>query len=689
MQCIIKNSLKAVVLAGAFVTTVYAACPAVTVKDNRGFKGDAAHNIFGLQEFQNKARCTLTFRENPNIKALNARIKGNKALSPVADRLPAEPMVVAPYDSIGTYGGTLTGISNATESGTSENIAYRHVNLVRLADDFNTVVPYVAKAVSVSADSTEFTFTLRKGHKWSDGMPFTAYDVEFWFNDLVSNKNIMKKMKNTWKSGDTPMVVKAIDEVTVVFKMASPRPLFLQELAVTAYQAFQPKHFFAQFHPDYNPRANQIAQQAGFKDGYEVINFYYGASDWKDVPSPYLKDPTLAKVNALPGKRAVVPTLESHLVVEDSKDGRRVVANPYFFVVDTQGNQLPYIDEIKEIYIKDNEVTVLKMVNGDIDIKHQNLNLAMAPALLDGADKGVYKVYFLNRANHYAFAPNVTHKDPEIRALFEQAAFRKALSIAIDRQEMNEALFFGQGNIVQYTGFSPSASFLDDSLVKNRITYNLAKAKAEFAALGLKDTNGDGFYELPSGNALNLTFVFQPQAFPPKGAELLVQALNDAGFKTGIREVTTDEHRNAMSANDLDFLVGGRGNVAYRLNATDFRPPFSGFFGTPNGVSWGQYLDTNGAEGIKPPTWAYQVMDLQKKFSQYAASTPEYVSYAKQTARLLSDNLPYIGLFQAPVPMYVNNTVKNVPHHILAKGVSPNEPRYSIPFGGYQYYLRR
>ena len=673
----------------AFASVAYANCPAVTVKNNQGIIGDYTHNNFGLKEFESKANCTLTFKENPNIKALNAKIKGNKALPSVADRLPSEPLVVAPFDAIGTYGGTLQTISNATEAGTSENISHRHVNFVRFSEDLKTVVPHVAKSMSASADYTEFTFKLRKGHKWSDGEPFTSEDVVFWWENLSTDTNVIKKLKSQWKTGDTPMTVTAPDAQTVVFKFAVSKPSFFEVLASTHIQPFQPKHFLGQFHPAINPNANALAKQAGFENGYAVIKFYFGGSDWKDVPSPYLKDPTFAKVNALPGKRAVVPTLESHLIIEDSKDGRRVAANPYFFAVDTQGNQLPYIDEVKEIYLKDNEVTVLKMINKEVDIKHQNLNLSMAPTLLDGAEKGGYRVYFLNFPRFYAFGANLTHKDPEIRAIFSNLAFRKALSLAFNREEINETIFFGQAKITQNTGFKPSEVFVDDSMLTKLTQFDLATAKAEFAKLGLKDMDGDGFYELPSGKALNLTFTYSPQYIPAKMAELLVQNLNDAGFKVNIREITSDEYRNAMSANDSDFIAGPRGQTAYKLNAIDFTAPFSDFFGTPNGMLWATYISTNGADGIKPPQWVYDMKDAYTQFSRYSSTDPEYMTWGKKIAQIQNDNLPYVGLMQVPVPMYVNDRVQNMPHFVLEKGVSPNPARYAVPFGGYQYFLEK
>jgi ABC-type dipeptide transport system, periplasmic component len=134
---------------------------------------------YELDEFEQLAGCEMQFKENPNIASINASIQGNKALPPVGDRLPEEPLVVRPYDSIGKYGGTINFLSNATEAGTSDMLSTRHVNLLRFADDLTTIVPNVAKSFEWNDDFTTLTFTLRKGHKWSNGEPFTARDIEF------------------------------------------------------------------------------------------------------------------------------------------------------------------------------------------------------------------------------------------------------------------------------------------------------------------------------------------------------------------------------------------------------------------------------------------------------------------------------------------------------------------------------
>jgi peptide/nickel transport system substrate-binding protein len=205
--------------------------------------------------------------------------------------MPAEPLVVVPYESIGRYGGTLNALSNATEAGTSDFLSVRHVNLVRYADDLQTIVPNVAKSWSWNDDFTELTMELREGHKWSDGAPFTSYDIEFWLKNLALDPNVIEKPKDYVLAAGEPIDIETMDDTTFKFVLPSPKPGLLVHFATSYAQAFQPKHFLGQFHPDIDPNADANAQKYGFENGYEAIAAYYGSSDWTDTPTPMLRMP--------------------------------------------------------------------------------------------------------------------------------------------------------------------------------------------------------------------------------------------------------------------------------------------------------------------------------------------------------------------------------------------------------------
>ena len=675
---------------GSMASSALAGCPAITVNNNKGITGDSYRNYFEKAEYEKKANCKLSYSENPDIAKLNKMIMGNGALPPVSKRLPSEPLVIAPYETIGKYGGTWQGISANTESGTSENLDMRFVSLVRWADDQTTIVPYVAKSFKWNSDFTKVTFTLRKGHKWSDGSPFTAHDIAFWYNYLIQKKNVREKVKSFWKTGDDLMAVKAINDTTVEFSMSKPKPSFLSFLASTYAETFQPKAFLSQFHPKYNKNANALAQKAGFKDGYEAINFYYNASDWKDTPTPYLKDPSMKKVKALGGV-GTVPTLESFIVVEDTSEGRKVVANPYFFVVDTQGNQLPYLNAVKETYIKDPQLVALKLLNGEAHFKNQNLDLSIAPDLLEGASKpgAKFKASIAPWSRYSSFFVNLTHKDPELRKVFNNVKFRQSISHAFNREEISETVYFGEGKPIQHTSFAHGISFVPKSALTRFTEYDVKKARAGFESVGLTDKNGDGFYELPSGKPINLVFTYSPNYVAAAAVELMVQQLNDAGLKTILREVTNDDFRAAASAGSLDIGAAKNGNPPHKQmgQMTFYAPPYGGFFDAPSAVGWAKYLQTNGKDGIKPPQWAYDMIELATKWQKYPISAPEHAKYGAQLAEMHSKYLPFIGIVQTGRPAYRNLQIGNLPDDIVMDKIESSY-NYQQPYAPEQYYLK-
>lgn len=636
--------------------TAMASCPVITVGDAQGIAG-AFPKQLELAEFEAAAKCDLAFSENPEIAALNARIRGNGELPPLAERLPEEPLVVMPLTSAGKYGGILDGYSNATESGTSDLLSVRHVNLTRFDSDLLTVKPNVAKSFEWNDDFTAITFTLRKGHKWSDGAPFTTADVEFWLENMTKDENVVGSVKDIWKVSDQVMDIEVIDDQTFTFKFAAPNPGFLAALSQYYGQPFQPKHILGQYHPAINADADKLAKEAGFENGYEVIAFYYGGSDWKDVPSPLLRD--ASKIDGLPA--AVLPTLESHIVIEDTTETRRVVANPYYHVVDTAGQQLPYINEIFEQFIPDAEVRLLKMLNGEVDYKSQSNQLTQAPALLDGQASGNYTVSLRPQITFDTFGFNHTAKDEEKRAIFSAPDFTIAMSYAINRDELNEIAHLGLGKPSQYIAFDPVPEFATEEQTNYAIAYDPAKAAELLDGLGLKDTDGDGFRELPSGKKLSLNLQFSTQGVSVASAESVAQYWSDAGIQTTIKEVTSDEYRAAQSANELDVTAWNNGRPAAIMQGNIDRlvVPFGSFFHQRNGMLWERYTNTNGAEGVKPPAWTEELAKLAGEWQTTTPGSDAYNELGGKIIDLQLANMQYIGTVQSQNLIYRSNKLQN------------------------------
>jgi len=583
-------------------SSALADCPAVTVADAKGVGAGAYPQQYELSEFQTLANCELSFTENPDIAALNGKIRGNPDLPPLAERLPEEPLVVAPYDEIGKHGGTLRALSNATEAGTSDFLSTRH-------------------------------FSLRKGHKWSDGAPFTAEDVKFWYDHLALDSNVIEQAKDYVLIGGERMTVDVVDPQTVRFNLPAPKPGLLAHFATSFAQGFQPKHFLGQFHPDVNPEADALATAAGFENGYDLIKAYWGNSDWTDTPSPLLNSPD--KVANLPAD--VYPTLESHITISDTTEGRRYVANPYFFMVDTQGNQLPYISEQDEQYINDAQVRLLKLVNGEVEYKAQSLQLSDVPLLLENQEKGDYTIDIRPKIAMHAFSFNVTSEDAEKRKVFGDLRFRRAMSIAINRDDLNEVAYFGQGQPQQYIGFSPAPGFVDEKLKSFATEYNLDEAKSLLAEVGLKDTDGDGFLELPNGDKFVL-------------------------IQTTVKEITPDEYRSAQSSNALDVGMWEKGQPLGIVlgNNELWVAPFENYFAHRVGMLWGEYFESDGAKGVEPPDYVKQLKDDIDAFQSTPVGSAESDEIGARLVQNMVENLLFIGTAMTPDPIYHRNALKNV-----------------------------
>ena len=678
MKRLLLSSLAVFALA---IPAQAAECPAVTVADPMGVAAGAFPQQYDLAEFEAAANCTLTFQENPAIGDLNARIRGNPALPPLAERLPSEPLVVAPYNEIGRYGGTFDVLSNATEAGTSDFLSVRHVNLVRYSDDLQTVVPNIAKSWEWNDDYTQLTFTLRKGHKWSDGAPFTAEDVKYWYDNLALNPDVMAKAKDYVLVAGERMDIVVIDPQTVQFNLPAPKPGLIAHFATSFAQGFQPKHFLGKWDPKLNPDADAMAQAAGFENGLAVISAYYGNSDWTDTPSPLLSKPD--EVASLPAD--VVPTLESHITITDTTEGRHLVANPYFHMVDTAGNQLPYISEQDEVYINENEVRILKLVNAEVDYKEQSLQLASAPLLMENQEKGDYTIDLRPEITISTFAFNVTSEDPGKRAVFGDVRFRQAMSVAINREEINQVAYFGLGEGKQYIGFSPPPKFVDPKWVQHFAQYDPALANSLLDEIGMVDTDGDGFRELPDGDKIVLNLQFSIQGIPGPVVELVGQHWSEVGVQTTIKEVTPDEFRSAQSSNQLDVTIWRKGQpLAIVLGNNElWVPPYSDYFGIRTGMLWAEWVDSDGASGVEPPDYVKQLIADINAFQSSPAGTAESDALGARLVENMVGNLLFIGVVQAPAPIYHRNALKNF------RSFTTHSYEYyrTYPYRGMQWFL--
>ena len=357
-------------------------------------------------------------------------VKAGK-LPPVQDRLPTNPVVVQPIEAIGKYGGSWTMVV-AAGSDTKLAHAFGYSRLVGWDQKLAAIVPDLCESFQVK-DNKEFTFNLRKGLKWSDGKPLTTADFRFYFEDVAGNADLNPNFVSNLLVGGAKPTVTFPDDYTMKFAWPGANHTLLPLLAGgQALEIYLPKHYLSQFHAKYADKAalDKLIKDGGLKDWMALFG---NKNHWYQMDNPEM--PTMQ-----PWTMSVPPPQEKY----------EFPRNPYYYKVDPQGNQLPYMDKLVMLST-DAKLVALKCSQGDSDFQSRSLTFDDI-ALLKGSEAKVgYKTLLWKSAQDsfmYIY-PNHTCKDQVLRGLMRDKRFRIALSYAINRKEINDVLFMGYGVIQQ------------------------------------------------------------------------------------------------------------------------------------------------------------------------------------------------------------------------------------------------
>ncbi|MCY3781502.1 MAG: ABC transporter substrate-binding protein [Chloroflexi bacterium] len=419
-------------------------------------------------------------------------------LPPVEERLPAEPLVITPYERIGDYGGEWRSamVGGLDHIWMIRLMAYE--NLIRFTPEWTGLMPGVAKSFSANDEATEFTFELREGLRWSDGAPYTADDITFWYDDVLTNEDLTPTIATWLISGGEPLSVEKIDDFTVKFSFSTPNGLFLQNLASilgcgpTSY----PRHYLEPYHINYADDIDAKIAEAGASDWVELFQSKGGVEPCFWTNTSFWQSDT-------------VPTLHAWRLTATYGGGTgRVEAerNPYYFKVDPDGNQLPYIDRMIFDQLEDKETLLLQVLNGDIDMMARHFNSAAnRPIVYDNRETGGYYTYGIvgEGANMTALAINLTHLDPAKREIFQNKDFRIGLSHAINRQEIVDIVYLGQGEPRQIAP-NPDSPFYDEEFAYQYTEYNVDLANEHLDKAGYTDRDAEGFRLGPDGNRISI-----------------------------------------------------------------------------------------------------------------------------------------------------------------------------------------
>jgi peptide/nickel transport system substrate-binding protein len=578
-------------LAAAAAPTLEALAQAVTTKSAFDQSG-----LVGKLQGPTIATTTPTsFKEAPQLAEL---VKAGK-LPPVAQRLPAEPLVMQPLEAVGKYGGTWRRAFIGPSDGENGNRIMASDKLLFWDFTGSKIVPSVAKGWELSKDGKTTTLFLRKGMKWSDGAPFTADDFVFWYEDMYLNKDIVPNPIADMAAGGKQGKLVKIDETTVQFQFENPYFLFPSMLAGdtligggqsvrqaggNSYGAYAPAHYLKQFMPKYSSEAeaNAKAKAAGFDNWVRMLHV---RKDWQLNPE--------------------LPTLGPWKTVRPINTPTWAMErNPYYYGVDTDGNQLPYIDGIVMTLAENIEVANLRAMAGEYDLQERHMDLAKLPVILENRDRGKYDVH-LDLAYNGADTTlhvNMNHTaDPEVGKWLATADFRRALSLGIDREQLNETFWLGLGT----PGSTAPAEVMPESpgpeWRKKWSTLDIAQANAMLDKLGLTKKDREG-YRLRTDNGQRLIIQLTAiKAFMdwPAHSQMIAQQWRKIGIFADVKEQERGLAFQRVLAGEHHILVWTNGGTELLYLYPSWALPVDIANGA-YGIEHARWYASNGAQGTKP-----------------------------------------------------------------------------------------
>lgn len=592
-------------------------------------------------------------------------------LPPVAERLPDNPEVITPLQEVGQYGGTIRRFLSGSND---HNSILRFVSpqgLTRWNPGFSEVIPNVAESWEINEDSSEFTFHLRKGMKWSDGEPFTADDIVFFVDDLLHNAEFYPNPPARFVVAGETMTAEKVDDSTVILKFAAPYGTFLTELATPLAQepVLWAKHYCQQFHPTYN------ADVQAMVDATEAVE------DW----------PTLFRLNCgeveAPNRwsNSERPTLDPWVVTGDgySAGSTQVIMerNPYFWQVDTAGNQLPYVDTLQWGVAQDAQAILLEAIAGHVDMQARRIdNLANTPVLFENKEKGGYELYTRSSAdsNDMAIHLNQTHKDPEMREFIRNKNVRIALSLGIDREEIIDIVYQGVGTPWQI-GPLPSHPLYNEQLGTQYTQYDPDEANRLLDEAGYSEKNADGIRLFPSGKPIIFNVNYPGVETPNTGdnLEIIKEQWADIGIGLNATSVERSIYYSRGEANEHDFMVwGAPGGLDPTLSPRDVLAvhPQASWYAIP----WTRWYLSGGTEGEEPTESMKKRLELYDQFKA-EADQEKAAALFRQIHQIAADEFEVFGITTRPATYGVRNAkLRNIPDSIPGSWMYP-DPGPTMP----------
>jgi peptide/nickel transport system substrate-binding protein len=593
-----------------------------------GVSRELVGEIEGPEIIVDPSQFPTEFNEAPELAAM---VEAGE-LPPLEERLP-EPedlLVIKPLNQIGIYGGVwhrgFTGTADRwnyfrTGSGPDHPLFLDYTGA--------NVVPNVLKGYEFSDEGATITLFLRRGAKWSDGVPFTADDIVFWYEDLYMNDEIRPSKSPEFGACGEQGVVEKVDDYTVQIKFTCPYYYFAEILATAngigggqTYRGpsgrglFAPKHYLSQFLPKYV--GEDAAQQKAEEEGFETwLQLYQTKADCTFNPDLPTLTPWITKV----------PITEPVWVVE---------RNPYYFGVDSAGNQLPYIDRIEYTLVPNLEVLNLKAIAGDFDMQARHIDIVKLPIYLENQESAGYKIYIdpVEYGSDFDITPDREYCCDEVIAdLLGNRDFRRALALGIDRDQLNEVFWLGLGVPGSGAPAPHNPYYPGDEWVTKWAHYDPDTANEMLDALGLDQRDSEGFRLRPDGQRLTLEMITQAALFIPyaKIGEMIADQWIDIGIDLDVTELEGGLVNEKGAAHEIMLSVWSNDGTERFLSRPGNLVP---------GLSSDWYL-SGGTEGEEPEPGIRQIQDLYREM--FRVPEDERIEMGKEIWKIHLDEVYSIG----------------------------------------------
>ena len=602
--------------------------------------------IFGhlLVFILSNANYASGYSESP---LLSKMVKNGK-LPPVESRLPQTPRVIdfaGRNLEIGKFGGTLKMLM-ARAKDARQMTVYGYARLLIYKPKTFEFQPDILQSFDV-IQGKKFIFNLRPGHKWSDGHPFTAEDFRYWWEDVANNPKLSpvgppKVMK---VDGKLPQF-RILDNLSIQYEWEKPNPDFLAALAgASPLYIYRPAHYMRQFHENFtaNSELQKLVTTAKQRNWAALHN---------KMDNLYRND------------NIDLPVLQPWVCISKSSSNRlRFKRNPFFHRIDPKGQQLPYIDEF--IFgIASNKLISAKTGTGEVDLQARYLRFDDYTFLKKGEDRSPYstRLWTTAKGSHLALFPNLNHKNKVLRSIMQDVRFRRALSMAVNRYEINQVIYYGlaiEGN----NTVLPESPLYKPYYRSQWAQLNLKSANQLLDDMGLIKRDSRGIRLLPDGNPLNL--IIETAGESTEQTDIL-ELIHDSWLKIGIKIYSKPSQRNVFrnrifSGETAISIWSGIENGLASANSSpaEFAPTTQQLLQWPK---WGQHFETGGKAGQIPnDPFAMELLKLYRDWRAEPVLAKRKVIWEK-VLDIHAEQVYSIGLIAGVLqPVVVSNNLKNVP----------------------------